>query len=318
MKRRARLIAMCALVLLAAAPAFAQDANILMPVSEVEARMRSDSFQILHMRGSRAEQDRTQRVTLGFPDSSAIVVKWAKAAVLGETFNNQPRYEIAAYEIQKLFLDEAEFVVPPTIIRSVPLSFYRTMQSDIVPTFSQASSVVVVLQYWLTQVQPFARHDNERFDSDSVYARHVANTNIFSYLIKHSDSNAGNFLISTVESNPRVFAVDNGVAFGHEASDRGTAWRELRVKRVPARTIERLRKVTREDLDRTLGVVAQFEVRNGELVAVAPGENLSPGRGVRNTKTVIQFGLSRSEIEGVETRIERLLKRVDEGKLPTF
>jgi hypothetical protein len=318
MKRRARLIALCASVLLAAAPGFAQDANILLPISEVEARMRADNFQILHMRGSRAEQDRTQRVTLGFPDSSAMVVKWAKASALGETFNNQPRYEIAAYEIQKLFLDEAEFVVPPTIIRSVPISFYRTMQSDIVPTFSQASSVVVVLQYWLSQVQPFARPDNDRFDSDSVYARHIANTNVFSYLIKHSDSNVGNFLISTVESNPRVFAVDNGVAFGHEASDRGTAWRELRVKRVPARTIERLRKVTREDLDRTLGVVAQFEVRNGELVQVAPGENLSPGRGVRNTKNVIQFGLTRSEIDAVETRLQRLLKRVDEGKLTTF
>lgn len=317
MKRRARLIAMCALVL-AAAPAFAQDANILMPVSEVEARMRSDSFQVLHMRGSRAEQDRTQRVTLGFPDSSAIVVKWAKAAARGELFNNQPRYEAAAYEFQKLFLDEPEFVVPPTIIRSVPLTFYRTLQSDVTPTFGQTSSVVVVLQYWLTQVETLARTDDKRFDSDSLYARHLANTNIFSYLIKHSDSNVGNFLISTVASNPRVFAVDNGVAFGHEASDRGTAWRELRVKRVPASTIERLRKITRQDLEKTLGVIAQFEIRDGELVAVAPGENLGPGRGVRNTKGVIQFGLTRLEINDIETRIKRLLERVDEGKLKTF
>lgn len=318
MKRRARLIAMCALVLLATAPAFAQDANILMPVSEVEARMRADSFQVLHMRGSRAEQDRTQRVTLGFPDSVAIVVKWAKAPARGELFNNQPRYEAAAYEFQKLFLDEAEFVVPPTIIRSLPLSFYRTLQSDAAPTFGQTSSVVVVLQYWLTQVEPLARTDDKRFDSDSLYARHLANTNVFSYLIKHSDSNVGNFLISSVASNPRVFAVDNGVAFGHETGDRGTAWRELRVKRVPASTIERLRKITPEDLEKTLGVIAQFEVRNGELVTVEPGENLGPRRGVRNTKGVIQFGLTRFEINDIETRIRRLLERVDEGKLPTF
>ena len=318
MKRTAKLIAMCASVLLAAAPGLAQDANIFMPISEVEARMRSDSFDILHMRGSRAEQDRTQRVTLWFPDSVAIVVKWAKAPARGELFNNQPRYEAAAYEFQKLFLDEPEYVVPPTIIRSVPLSFYQAMQSDVSPTFGQTSSVVVVLQYWLTQVETLARFDDKRFDSDSLYARHLANTNVFSYLIKHSDSNTGNFLISTVATSPRVFAVDNGVAFGHETSDRGTAWRELRVKRVPASTIERLRKVTREDLEKTLGVIAQFEVRNGELVAVAPGENLGPGRGVRNSKGVIQFGLTRFEINDIDTRIQRLLKRVDEGKLTTF
>ena len=46
MKRTAKLIAMCASVLLAAAPGLAQDANIFMPISEVEARMRSDSSEI--------------------------------------------------------------------------------------------------------------------------------------------------------------------------------------------------------------------------------------------------------------------------------
>ncbi len=318
MKRQALLISVCAAMLLAAPRVSAQSPNILLPVPEIEARMRSSDFEILNIRGSRAEQDRTQRVTMGFPDSVAIVVKWARAAFRGETFNNQPRYEAAAYEIQKLFLDEADFVVPPTIIRTVPLSFYRTLQKDVEPTFSQASSVVVVLQYWLSQVQPHAQLDNDRFESDSLYARTAANTNVLTYLIKHSDSNAGNFLISTVPNEPRIFAVDNGVAFGREVSDRGTLWRDLRVKRIPAQAVERLRKVTRADLDKTLGVIAQFEVKNGELVAVPAGENLNSSRGVRTTRDVVQFGLTRTEIDEVEARIERLLKRVDEGKLPTF
>lgn len=304
--------------LLLTVPAAAQDSNFNMPMPAIESRLRAVDFTIKDMRGSRWEDDRTQRVMLEFADSNVMLVKWAKASRGGEAFNNQPRYEAAAYEFQKLFLDERDYVVPPTVIRSVPLDFYRSFQKHADATFGKTSSVVVVLQYWLYQVIGLPTNDQDRFDQDAKYAYHLANTNVFSYLVRHSDSNAGNFLISSDTANPRVFAVDNGVAFGYDASDRGTAWRDLRVKRVPAKTIERLRRLTLDDLRKALSVVAEFEIRDGALVPVLPGPSLSSTRGVRKTGTRVQFGLTEYEIQEIEKRIYRLLKRVDDGKLQTF
>lgn len=308
-----------ALVLAAVPAAQAQDSNIHFATAEIERKLTTDSFTISDMRGSRWEHDRTQRVVLMFADSALMQVKWAKAAPGGETFNNVPRYEIAAYEIQKLFLDEGDYVVPPTVLRVVPLEFYRTLDPQVRPTFGgKTNGVLVVLQYWLWNVGLQDVLNEKRAKGDDRYAYHLANANIFSYLVRHSDSNTGNFLISQDSANPRIFAVDNGVAFSSMAGDRGTDWQDLRVKRVPAGTIERLKAITREDLQRVLGTLAQFEIRDGRLVAVAAGENLDPKKGVRRKGTLIQLGLTELEINQVYGRMERILQMVERGKLETF
>lgn len=313
-----RLLCLPVSLLLTAASVQAQDGNVLYPVSVIEAHLRSEPFKIADMRGSRFETDRTQRVALSFNDTTMMLVKWAKAAPGASTFNNEPRYELAAYEFQKLFLDEPDYVVPPTIARVVPLAFYRTLDRNVTNTFDDTNSVLVVLQYWLAQVSGRNVHDPKRFDADPRYAKHLANTNIFSYLVRHKDSNAGNFLISTDTTNPRIFAVDNGVAFMSIESDRGKDWMDLFVKRVPASTIERLRKITREDLEKALGVLVQYEVREQELVPVPTTANMNPGRGVRRKDNVIQLGLTAREINDLQNRIRTLIKKVDDGSLKTF
>jgi hypothetical protein len=296
----------------------AQDLNVHLPVSVIEQRLKADSFRILRVLGSRRPNDRTQRVTLAFNDSSVIEVKWAIFAPNGEVFNNTPRYEIAAYEFQKLFLDEPDYVVPPTLSRAFSQEWYAQMDARARPTFGGTSSVLVTLQYWLGAVDNDSVFDLKRFDRDSAYARHLANLNVFTYLIKHNDANVGNVLLSTSVANPRLFAVDNGLAFGIEESDRGTDWRELRVSRVPLETVERLRQITRAELDRTLAVVAEYEIRDRMLYPVDKTENTSRGRGVRKSDTRLQLGLTRLEIDGVEQRLRNLLRRVDAGRLKTF
>lgn len=296
----------------------AQDANILFPIPVIEQRLRDEPLNVVDVRGSRMANDRTQRVVLGYPDSTTMVAKWAKAAPNGAAFNNEPRYEAAAYEIQKLFLDPSDYVVPPTLMRAVPVDWYRTYDPDARPTFSNTNSVVLVLQYWLSMVTPDNFWDKDRFASDTVYARHLANFNVLTHLIRHSDANKGNYLISQSAENPRLFSVDNGVAFRSEISDRGFEWREMRVDRLPRATVERLRSITREDLDRALAVVVHFEIQGGQLVRAEPPGNLRDGRGVRRTDTAIQFGLTRAEIGDIEGRLRRLLQRVDEGKIELF
>lgn len=315
---KARSTVLTLAVLFAANSASAQDANYGYPIATIEQRLRNDAFNILDLRGSRREDDRTSRVTLAFQDSSVMLAKWAKApSRFGEAFNNVPRYEVAAYEIQKLFLPPAEHVVPPTVMRAFDIDWYNTIDPLARPTFEGTRSVIVVLQYWLANVGSNNVFDRRRFDRDTAYARHLANLNVLTYLIRHNDANAGNILISTDTTNPRLFAVDNGVAFEAEASNRGTEWREMRVNRIPASTVERLKTVTRESLGRALSVVTEFEIHNGRLAPAASTAPISTD-GTRHNAERVQFGLTPREIDGVWNRLQNLLGRVEQGRIRTF
>jgi hypothetical protein len=295
-----------------------QDGHIMYPVDTIERRLRDMPFQPLAQEGSRFTGDRTQHALLRFADSSAMEVKWAKAPEGGEAFNNQPRYELAAYELQKLFLNEPDYVVPPTVVRMIPLDEYRRYNKNVQPTFSKAKSVLVVLQYWTMDVTADGVFDRKRAERDTVYARHLGDLNVLTYLIRHSDSNKGNVMIATDTANPRLFAVDNGVAFASPPSSRGTDWARLRVDKLPAATVQRLRKITSQALADSLGVVAQFELRDGTYVPAPRGPNVDRTLGVRKSGSTLQLGLTRSEIEGVRDRLEQLLSDVDKGRIKTW
>lgn len=316
-----RIVALCLALslssLLAAAGAAGQDAHFLFSIPEIEERMRGP-FEVIDWHGSRAEGDRTQRVVLGFEDQAVMAVKWANAPAGGGRFNNEPRYEAAAYEIQKLFLDEPEYVVPPTIVRAFPHAHVAKHVVGAPRTFRGVESVLVALQYWMSAVTPDDFWDPARAERDTVYARAIGNLNIFTYLIHHSDSNVGNFLISQDPSSTRVFSVDNGVAFRSEESDRSYEWRELLVKRLPQSTVDRLRGISRADLERALAVIVEFEVVDGQLLPVTPGENISRRRGVRSRGGRVQLGLTSLEITDIERRRLELLLMVDRGIIRTF
>ena len=318
MNHRWNFFAILAAALYLSPAGHAQDSNVLLRADSIEQYLTHRPFQLLERRDSRWEGDRTQRVVLMFEDSTVMMVKWAKAAPGGEEFNNQPRYELAAYQIQKLFLDEKDYVVPPTVARMVPLDWYRKVEPQVEPTWSQFPAVLVVLQYWLSNVTGKDVYDRNRSHRDSLYARHLGDLNLLSYLVSHSDANQGNFLISQDSANPRLFAVDNGVAFASPKSDRGHEWKNLRVDRLPRATVDRLKRISRADLDRTLGVLAQFEMRDGQIVPVEPTPSLSKGRGVRRSDTVLQLGLTDTEIRDVHARLQRLLSQIDAGKIQTF
>jgi hypothetical protein len=292
--------------------------NYVLPPAELEARLADDPFQIVGMRDNRWQGDRTQQTDIRFPDGLQIRVKWAKAPPGGFAINNQPRYELAAYEFQKLLYDAPDRVVPPTVIRELPLRAYRQLDPEMGPTFEGTASVLVAVQYWLQDVDAEEAVDTARLETDPTYARRMGYLNLFTHLIRHVDSNPGNVLISTVDP-PRLFAVDNGVAFRSPVSPRGTLWRDLHVRRVPATAVARLRSLTRAELNDALYVVAQFRVGDdGRLEPVAATAKLDENRGVPRQGDVIQFGLTNLEVDGIWARIQAVLDRVDAGDLETF
>ncbi len=304
-------------VLAWSAAAAAQAPHYQLPVAEIERRLETAPFEVLAIADNRWEGDRTQRSVIRFRDGTTMGVKWARASEGGSTLNNQPQYELAAYRLQKLFLDPDDRVVPPTAVRALPLDIYRQLEPGLPPTFDGTRSVLVVLQYWLDDVAPLDSIDAARL-RDPVYARRLAQLNLLTHLIRHADSNHGNVLVSAA-GEPRMFAVDNGVAFNSPDSPRGTYWKELRVDRLPAAAVDRLRRVTREELHSTLAVVAQFRVDDdGRLVAVRPTARLHPNRGVDRADRVVQLGLTATEIDAVFDRIQAVLRRVDAGRLTTL
>jgi hypothetical protein len=306
------------LLLALSATAAAQDANIKQPIAELERLLAAEPLVIHEAKISRpnAKGDITLRAEVSFGGSKPMRVKLRKSEPGANSFNNVPRYDLAAYELQKLFLDPHEYLVPPTALRMVPLEDFRKYSPEVYRTFPNADQVVAVVQYWLSDILSIPDvYDAERFASDPLYARHIGQLNILTYLIRHRDSNQGNFLIGKAERGARVFSIDHGVAFASEESDRGDVWKDMRVNRIPADTVERLRKITPELLTERLAVLAQWRLEGGHYVAVAKGRNLSESRGVRRKGEDLQMGLNKSEIRELHRLLTRLLQRIDRGEI---
>ena len=306
------------MLLALAAAATAQDANIKQPIAELERLLAAEPLVITHAEISRpnAKGDITLKADVSFGGSAPLRVKLRKSEPGADSFNNVPRYDLAAYELQKLFLDPNEYVVPPTNLRMVALAEFAKYSPGVRRTFPGAEQVLAVVQYWLSDIKSIPDvYDAERFAADPVYARHIGQLNVLTHLIRHRDSNQGNFLVGKAEQGARVFSIDHGVAFASEESDRGDLWKDMRVTRLPADTVERLRKITPELLTERLGVLAQWHLKDGQYVAVARGENMSENRGVRRSGDDLQMGLDKSEIRAVDRLLKKLLERVDEGEI---
>jgi hypothetical protein len=169
-----------ALLAAVAAAAAAQDSNITAPVPELERMMTDDPFTIVSAEISRpkARGDITLKAMIAFAGHEPLTVKLRKAEPGAEAFNNVPRYDLAAYELQQLFLDPQEYVVPPTALRMVPLDEFRRYSPGVRPTFPGADEALAVLQYWLHDIKVVADVlDPAKFEADPVYARHVTRRN---------------------------------------------------------------------------------------------------------------------------------------------
>jgi len=87
------------------------------------------------------------------------------------------------------------------------------------------------------------------------------------------------------------------------------------VQRLPADTVERLRKITPQILEQRLSVLAQWKLQGGQYMPAAPGPNIGAVRGVRREGDDLQMGLTNAEIKAIERLLEKLLKRIDAGEI---
>jgi hypothetical protein len=259
------------------------------------------------------------KLGLAFPDGKTLDVKWKEVPRgSGDGWNNSPRKEIAAYAIQRWFLDEADYVVPTPVPRCIALDRYAAVERQAEPTLPGTRCVLGIAVAWMEDVTPDGVWDPARFARDPHYAAHVADFNLLTYLIEHKDGRRGNFLLSKDPADPRVFAVDNGISFdAFPWNFLVTNWHRIRVPWLRREAVNRLRAVSPAKIA-ALGTLAELAADEDGILrpVVPPGPNLDPDEGARIAPGRVQFGLTDDDIEDLEERIEELIEDVDEGDVP--
>ena len=268
--------------------------------------------------------------------SSAPVVfraKWRSWST-AEGFSS-PRKEVAAYALQRLLFDPRDGVVPPTRVTCFPLAVARRhLDAGAQATWPDAPCEAGTLAYWLEgsrSLEDAADEgwldreyplDERLFDASEPYRRSVADVNLLTHLASHGDSHRQQFVVTGSRGAPRLFLVDNSIAFGSfrnpDLKDGPWDWSNLHVPRLRRASVDRARALTDADLDR-LAVAEQLVLRGERLIAAPPGP---PGkerdRGERWVDGAVQIGLDRAEITRLRRRLHRLIADVDAGRIATF
>jgi hypothetical protein len=303
----------------------------------VEASLRDPRLEIVGSSPTPGGQQGALVLTLALAERSAHKVFRAKWRALdSESLTNDPRKELGAYAVQKLFLEPHEYVVPPTSGHCFALDHYRARVDAKAPASFREEGVRCVfgiLSYWLEDAEDLEGAqekgrwgkstilDPELFQRDLGYRRSIADLNLLTYLVHHGDAHDKQFLITDARSSPRVYSVDNSITFQAIKNPMllfREDWSLIRVPALSARSIARLKRLGADDWSR-LGLIQQFQKHDGQLVPAAQDSPIGPpDAGVRWVGLGLQVGLTEPEIQGVRQRFVDLSNQIEKGKPRTF
>ncbi len=292
--------------------------NWPMAPSELDYRLAFEDFEIREVKSAGGGVTGAARLLVAFPDGKTLKIKWKPfPAKTLDGWNNSPRKEQAAYFVQRWFLDEADYVVPTPVPRCIALDVYRPIDPKAKPSVPGTSCVLGQAAVWMNDVtKADDLGEDDRFEENPQFARHLADFNVLTYLIDHRDGRDGNFLESTDPSDPRVFAVDNGIAFeGFPWNFFVRNWNSIRVPWLRREPIERLRALPAADVERTASLIDMQVDKAGIFRLQQPGTPLDPKKGVRIADGRVQLGLTTKEITRLRERITDLVADVDAGKI---
>jgi hypothetical protein len=241
---------------------------------------------------------------------------------------NEPRKELAAYAVQKLFLGAEELAAPPTSAHCFPLADYRRFAPEEKPTFEHADCVLGFATYWLEDVKSVesAREadwldddgkglwDAELYEEDALYRSSISRVNLLTYLINHGDAHENQFMIERTSRGLVAYVVDCSIAFLSIKNPMLLVrqdWSALQVPQFPRSSIARLRALRDEDFAR-LGVIARLQLRGRQLHSLPlPADNKEIAGEMSWHGQELHIGLTDAEIQLVKDRVRELLARPD-------
>jgi len=283
--------------------------------------LRDAPFEVRAVEAAPSGTTGAYKLGLYFPQEKLTLrAKWKAVPDGGDGLNNSPRKEIAADALQRLVFSERDYVAPPAVLRCVER---KALPEAVRPRKSNvegATCVLGTLSLWIENVTvPDQLWSPERFKTDPVYARAMADLNLFAFLVNHRDGRSGNVLVASPPHPFWAYAVDNGISFDPRIANIFVMnWDSLRVPALRKDSIERLRALSPQQID-ALGVLAEMRMdEDGTLRQVAPGANLGRKEGARIEPGVVQLGLTKRELKKLRKRIREVLKKVDAGEIGTF
>jgi len=255
--------------------------------------------------------------------------KW-RAESTGDLVN-EPRKELAAYAVQKLFLNESEYVIPPTVAHCFPVAQYARFDAKAKPTFAGTNCIFGYASYWLEGVQTVsaARRsgqlgkgegiwDAQLFARDPEYRESIENSNLLTYLINHGDAHGEQFVLQRFPRGLRAYVVDNSIAFRSIKNPMlllRQDWSHIQVPALSPGAVARLHNLTPPDFAR-LGNVSELALHDGALANEHPSTPLtSDGTTMTWTGSRLRIGLTEGEIALVQAQTEELLHRPDLDRL---
>jgi len=303
--------------------------------AEVEAWLRDPRLQVLGAAPTPKGKQKAKVLTLALPTKSGNIVfraKWRADSTL--TSLNDPRRELAAYAVQKLFLAPDQYVVPPAAGHCFAVEHYRARVEPLeLPSFYGTSCVYGILSYWLEDAKSVDEAaDTQRLDQDDLfdedlfwrnatYRRSLADVNLLAHLISHGDSHPAQFVVTGDRKQPRVHVVDNTIAFSdfrNPKLDADEDWSILHVPALSAESLARLRALRFQDVLK-LAVIERYENRHGQLVrASLPERPVARPTGTRWVGNRLEVGLTRAEINRLWRRLRLVLARLEAGEIQTF
>jgi len=248
---------------------------------------------------------------------------------------NEPRKELAAHAVQRLFLDDDELVAPPTVAHCFPLSDYRRFAPDEKASFAHVDCVLAFASYWLEGVKTVEAAededwiekdtgilDEELFRDDALYRASVTKANLLTFLINHGDAHGKQFMLEQTPGGLRTYIVDNSIAFLSIKNPLlllREDWSKLQVPALPEPALARLEALSERDMAR-LATIAELELHGRQLTSTrgsGPQSQHEPdGSAMSWAGARLRIGLTRGEIELVSSRIRELLASPGLKKLP--
>ena len=279
-------------------------ADDCLPPGAIEACLRAEHFEVLQASRPKGGTQGARVLTVrckpeGASDEVILRAKWrvAEAGLLSD-----PRRELVAYELQKLFLRPEEYVVPPVVARCLPLDAYReTVDSERSEGSIDSNCVLGYLNFWLEGVELADKlaaeledargiYSPRRFEDDELYARKLSRLSLLAVFVNHGDSHPGQFVVA--EDPFRMFSIDHSISLSsmrHPMVIFREDLSELILPSIPSALATRVLALEEDDvLD--LRVVASLAERGDGLTQLAevpphvreatPGEYLTVSDGL--------------------------------------